>query len=87
MKEMTHSRHHHHRKELGAGPVEHVGQGHRVIALAVDHQGLGMRLARNRRHRKPAGGGTDQHQAVDLTLLLQRGQSVCGDKGAERKTR
>ena len=46
-----------------------------------------MRLARNRRDRKPAGGGTDQHQAVDLTLLLQGGQSVCGDKGAERKTR
>ena len=70
MKEMTDPRHHRDRQELGAGPVEHVGQGHRVIALAMDHQGLGMRLALDRRYRKPAGGGTHQHQAVDLTLIL-----------------
>jgi thioredoxin reductase (NADPH) len=40
VEEVVGARHHHHRQLLGFGPGEHVGEGHGLVLLAVDHQAV-----------------------------------------------
>ena len=76
MKEMAYAGDDCHWKYLWPRPIHHRGQWHRVILLAVNHQRFHVRLGRNRRYRKAAGGDPDQHQRVDLSFSVELGKGV-----------
>ena len=54
MKEMSAAGTDHHRQLLWSGPIHHGGQWNSVIALAMDHQAVLMRLHGQRAGRKMA---------------------------------
>lgn len=85
MKEMTPAGHDCHRKYLRACPIEHRGQGHSVVLLAMHDQGFEVRIRGYRRDLKATRGSTDQHQLLNVALAIQSGKRMRGDKSTKGK--
>ena len=83
MKEMRAPRDNRNRKCLRTRPVEHVFQQHGVVLLTVNDQGFQVRCRVNRRGRRAADAGADQHQFVDVVGRVQALERVRGDVGAK----
>ena len=83
MKEMIGAGHHDDGQLLPTRPVEHVGEQHRLVVLAVDHD----RVARHRARIEMLYRYTDQqHAPGSLRLSGEMIRDMRLDRGTERKT-
>ena len=80
MEEMIRPGHHDYRQLLRPRPVEHRGEGHGVVVLAVDHEGTG----RHGRRLEARDADADQHQPLGLNFLCRR---ACSDAPKENPAR
>ena len=64
VKKMSHAGQDNYGQVLRARPLQSGGQGHGVILLAMQHQGIGMQRLRNIGHLKAPRRRADQHDAA-----------------------
>ncbi len=86
MEEVAAARKHDDGKLLRARPVEHVGQRHHVVLLAVDHDRVGRHVA----DRKALDRGADEHHALGRDVLRdarlhERAERESGEHDGERR--
>ena len=78
---MPDARYHRDRQRLGAGPIEHGGQRHDVVLLAVDHDGVGRHVGDLETPDRRA----DQHQPVGVGGRAEPRGGGGGGVAAERE--
>lgn len=85
MKEMTDPGCNRNRKCLRPGPVQHSGQRHRVVLLAVHHQGFEVCRLVNRGSLHAADAGANQYQFFNIADRMETFKGMRGDICAKRK--